>query len=74
MDFDKIMSSGYAFQIEMTHTAWMNGFRIAEVPITFVDRRAGYSKMASSILSEGFWIVWKLAPRSRFRRPTARRG
>lgn len=74
IDFGAIMSNGYAFQIEMTHTAWMKGFRIAEVPITFVDRRSGYSKMASSICNEGFWIVWKLAPRSRFHRPAARRS
>ncbi len=74
IDFDMIMSNGYAFQIEMTHTAWMKGFRIAEVPITFVDRRSGYSKMASSICSEGVWIVWKLAPRSRFHKPAARKA
>lgn len=74
LDFDAIMSNGYAFQIEVNHTAWMKGFRIAEVPITFVDRRSGYSKMASSIAREGFWIVWKLAPRSRFRRPATRQG
>jgi len=74
IDFDSIISNGYAFQIEINHTVWMKGFRIAEVPITFVDRRSGYSKMASSIAREGFWIVWKLAPRSRFHRPSVRQG
>lgn len=61
MDFDRIMSNGYAFQIEMTYKAWMQGFRVVEVPIIFEDRRSGYSKMASWIMNEAFWIVWKLA-------------
>ena len=72
IDLGAIMSNGYAFQIEMTHTAWMKGFRIAEIPITFVDRRSGYSKMASSIAKEALWVVWKLAIRNRFKRPAQR--
>ena len=65
---DKITSNGYSFQIEMTHTAWMRGFRIREIPITFEDRRAGYSKMSRAISKEAFFMVLRLAARSGFRR------
>ena len=65
---DKITSNGYSFQIEMTHTAWMKGFRIREIPITFEDRRAGYSKMSRAIAKEAFFMVLRLAARSGFRR------
>jgi dolichol-phosphate mannosyltransferase len=68
VDLDKITSNGYSFQIEMTHTAWMKGFRIQEVPITFEDRRAGYSKMKANIATEAFLMVLKLWIRSGFRR------
>ena len=68
IDLTRIGSNGYSFQIEMTHTAWMKGFRITEVPITFEDRRSGYSKMNSAIVREALWMVWKLAFRSSFRR------
>jgi dolichol-phosphate mannosyltransferase len=68
IDLDSILSNGYSFQVEMTYNVWMKGFRIAEIPITFVDRRAGYSKMSSDILKEAVWIVWKLAFRHGFRR------
>jgi len=68
IDLNAIESSGYSFQVEMTHTAWMRGFRIAEIPITFVDRRAGYSKMDSKIFKEALVLVWKLAFRNGFRR------
>jgi dolichol-phosphate mannosyltransferase len=71
---DDIMSSGYSFQVEMTHAAWMRGFRIMEIPITFVDRRSGYSKMSKAIMQEALMIVWKLALRTGFRRRPARRG
>jgi dolichol-phosphate mannosyltransferase len=73
IDLDSIISNGYSFQVEMSHTAWIKGFRIAEIPITFVDRRSGYSKMSSKIFSEALWLVWKLAFRNGFRRrPQAR--
>jgi dolichol-phosphate mannosyltransferase len=65
---DDVIANGYSFQIEMTHLAWMRRFRISEVPITFVDRRAGYSKMSGSIFREAIWLVWKLALRNHFRR------
>ncbi len=65
---DRIKSNGYSFQIEMTHTAWMLGFRITEIPIVFEDRRAGYSKMSRDISHEAFKMVFKLASRHGFRR------
>ena len=68
IELDKITSNGYSFQIEMTHTAWMKGFRIREIPITFEDRRAGYSKMSRAIAREAFFMVLRLAARSGFRR------
>jgi dolichol-phosphate mannosyltransferase len=68
LDLDAIKSNGYSFQIEMTHTVWTHGFRIVEIPITFEDRRAGYSKMSSRIAREALWMVWRLAFRNRFRR------
>lgn len=71
INLDRIQSNGYSFQIEMSHTAWRHGFRIREIPITFVDRRAGYSKMSTGIFGEALWMVWKLAWRNHFhRRPT----
>jgi dolichol-phosphate mannosyltransferase len=74
IDLDSIISNGYSFQVEMTHTAWMKGFRIAEIPITFVDRRSGYSKMSTVIFKEALWMVWKLAFRNAFRRSPPRRA
>ncbi len=75
IDLQRIQSNGYSFQIEMTYTAWMKGFRIGEIPITFLDRHEGYSKMSSAIFREALWMVWELALRNRFRRrPRHRRG
>ncbi|MDA0578201.1 MAG: polyprenol monophosphomannose synthase [Verrucomicrobia bacterium] len=75
INLDSVMSSGYSFQVEMTHTAWMKGFRIVELPIIFEDRRSGYSKMNRDIATEALRIVWKLAFRYRFRRrPLPRPG
>lgn len=68
IDLDRIKSNGYSFQIEMTHTAWRKGFIIKEIPITFVDRRAGYSKMSSAIFREALTMVWKLLFRNALRR------
>lgn len=74
IDLDHVMSSGYSFQVEMTHAAWMKGFRIVEIPIIFEDRRSGYSKMNRDIATEALRIVWKLAFRYGFRRtPLVRR-
>jgi dolichol-phosphate mannosyltransferase len=65
---DEVRSNGYAFQIEMTHKAWMMGFRVREIPITFADRYAGQSKMSGHIVREALWMVWSLAFAHGFRR------
>ena len=57
IDLDNIKFMGYAFQIEMKYTAWRKGFKIKEVPITFVDRVEGVSKMSTKIFKEAFWGV-----------------
>ena len=67
-DFDMVKANGYGFQIEMTHKAWMKGFRIGEIPITFEDRKEGTSKMSGNIVYEALWVVWTLAVRNGFRR------
>ena len=71
IDFSKITSNGYSFQIEMTHNAWMKGFKIVEIPITFADRTSGKSKMSKNIAVEAFFKVWKLAASHWFRRSPA---
>lgn len=60
IDLDRVHSEGYSFQIELTYRAVRRGFRVAEVPIVFVDRRAGKSKMSSKIFAEAVFMVWKL--------------
>ena len=55
-----VHSNGYSFQIEITNRLWREGFRVAEVPITFADRTAGTSKMAGGIINEAFWLVWRM--------------
>jgi len=57
---DEVRSEGYAFQIEMTYRAWRRGFRIQELPIVFVDRRVGQSKMSRRIVGEAVWMVWRV--------------
>jgi dolichol-phosphate mannosyltransferase len=57
IDLDAIDSKGYAFQIETTYRALLAGFRVAEIPITFVDREEGGSKMSKSIVLEAVWRV-----------------
>jgi dolichol-phosphate mannosyltransferase len=57
---EKVESEGYAFQIEMSFRAWKKGFRIGEIPIVFVDRTLGESKMSKRIVREAVWKVWKL--------------
>ncbi len=68
IELDGIRSNGYAFQIEMSYKAWMKGFRVREIPITFADRHAGQSKMSGHIVSEALWMVWSLAFSHGFRR------
>jgi dolichol-phosphate mannosyltransferase len=60
IDLDAVRSNGYAFQIEMSFRAWKKGFRIAEIPIVFVDRTEGTSKMSKAIVREAVWMVWRL--------------
>lgn len=60
IDLDDIRSNGYAFQIEMNFRAWRKKFRIKEIPIVFVDRHAGTSKMNRAIVREAVMMVWKL--------------
>lgn len=60
IDLGEVRSEGYSFQIEMTWRALRRGFRVVEVPIVFVDRRAGKSKMSRQIFAEAVAMVWKL--------------
>jgi dolichol-phosphate mannosyltransferase len=60
IDLDGVKSNGYSFQIELTYRAVLRGLRVAEVPILFVDRRAGASKMSRKIFAEAVVMVWKL--------------
>ncbi|MDB4907950.1 MAG: dolichyl-phosphate beta-D-mannosyltransferase [Gemmatimonadetes bacterium] len=60
INLDHVKSNGYAFQIEMSYRAWRKNFRIVEVPIVFVDRTEGQSKMSGSIVREAIWMVWRL--------------
>ena len=66
IDLDSIQFVGYAFQIEMKFTAWKLGFTIKEVPITFIDRKEGYSKMSKGIVKEGILGVLKIQWQSIF--------
>jgi dolichol-phosphate mannosyltransferase len=60
IDLDAVHSNGYAFQIEMSTRAARRGFRIREIPIVFVDRIDGVSKMSRAIVREAVWMVWRL--------------
>lgn len=67
INFDQISFVGYAFQIEMKFAAWKLGFKIKEVPITFIDRKFGVSKMNKGIVKEGIFGVLKLKWMSMFK-------
>jgi dolichol-phosphate mannosyltransferase len=60
IDLDRVRSNGYSFQIETTYRAWCKGARIKEIPIIFMDREVGTSKMTKRIGLEALWIVWEL--------------
>jgi dolichol-phosphate mannosyltransferase len=60
IDLDRVHSDGYAFQIEMDVKAWKKGFRVVEMPIIFVERGVGTSKMSRRIIWEALWLVWRL--------------
>lgn len=70
IDLDAIRFKGYAFQIEMKYTAYKLGFKIKEVPVIFINRRLGTSKMNSSIFGEAVWGVIQL----RLSKKLAKRG
>jgi len=61
LDWNKVQAEGYAFQIELHHTAWKQGYTIKEVPIVFTERREGDSKMSTAISLEAAWRVLRLA-------------
>ena len=60
IDLDAVGSQGYGFQIEMKYRTLGKGFRVEEMPITFVDRRVGQSKMSRKIVLEALTMVWRL--------------
>ena len=60
INLDEITFVGYAFQIELKYRAWKLGFKIKEVPITFIDRTEGISKMSKGIVKEAMYGVWKM--------------
>ena len=64
INLDNVKSNGYAFQIEMTFKAWKKGYKVGEIPIIFVDRMKGQSKMSKKIVREAVIMVWKLRIRS----------
>lgn len=74
LDLSKIKSNGYGFQIEMDFYVWRAGFRIREIPILFIDRRAGTSKMNKKIVYEAVFGVWKLFFKKLFGRDKLKRA
>jgi dolichol-phosphate mannosyltransferase len=68
IDLDRVKSQGYSFQIEMNFKVWKKGFTIDEVPIIFIDRAVGKSKMTKRNIVEAVWVVWWLPILSLFRR------
>lgn len=66
INLDEVRSNGYAFQIEMNFKAWKKGFKLKEIPIIFVDRVKGKSKMSKKIVREAVTMVWKLRFKSIF--------
>jgi len=70
IDLDTVKSDGYSFQIEMNYRCMENGLKITEIPIVFIDRHAGSSKMSRRIVREAVFMVWKLRLQSLFSRRT----
>jgi dolichol-phosphate mannosyltransferase len=66
IDLDSVKSNGYSFQIEMKFRLWKKKYKIVEIPIVFIDRRAGVSKMSRKIVYEAAFMVWKLMLMSLF--------
>jgi dolichol-phosphate mannosyltransferase len=74
VNLDEIASDGYAFQIEVNYKAYKKGFRVKEMPIIFVERRSGSSKMSRRIIWEAFFLVWRLRLGSFIRQLTRTEG
>jgi len=64
INLEEVRSGGYSFQIEMNFKAWKKGFKLKEIPIIFIDRAVGKSKMSKQIIREAVWMVWKLKIKS----------
>lgn len=60
IDLEKVKTNGYGFQIEMNFRFWAKGFKVKEIPIIFIDRMNGVSKMNKKIILEAIFLVWKL--------------
>jgi apolipoprotein N-acyltransferase len=73
LPLDTVASQGYCFQVDLVWRAWRAGFKVVEVPITFVERTLGQSKMSRSIVAEAFWRVmwWGVRSGPKGRRPGA---
>ena len=68
LNLDAVHSNGYAFQIELSFRAWKRGFKLVEIPIVFVDRVEGTSKLNKGIVREAIWMVWFLRLKAMFGR------
>ncbi len=68
IDLSRIMSDGYSFQVEMKYRLWVKKFKIKELPIIFIDRVKGHSKMSKKIVYEAVWVVWKLKLKAIFKK------
>ena len=66
IELEDVHANGYSFQIEISMRAWKKGFKLKEIPIVFVDRIAGTSKMSKKIVREAVWMVWRLRLKSMF--------
>ena len=66
IDLDRVKSDGYSFQIEMNYRAHRNGFKICEIPVIFIDRHSGTSKLNRNIILEALLIPWSLRLESLF--------
>lgn len=60
LELDRVRSDGYSFQVEMNYKAWKKGYKLGEIPIIFIDRTEGTSKMSKAIIREAVWRVWGL--------------
>lgn len=73
LDLDGVSSAGYIFQVDLAYRAVQQGLRVVEVPIEFVEREIGTSKMSGSIVSEALWMVTVWGVRERMRKAGRRR-